>query len=68
MKRKIYDCFLHTSIYMMLLSIYCKITVSKFYILQKSDMEVLFVFFIGVILSFIMLFLLRYLFRYILKQ
>ena len=56
---KIYNCVFDFSLFFMFLSTYCKIFVSQFNILNKSNVEVIVCFFAGIIYSCLMLILLR---------
>ena len=61
MKSLFFKTLNYVSYFIALLSIYCKILVSKFNILSKSDVEILISFLGGIVWVSIMLFLLRYL-------
>lgn len=63
MKNKIYNYVFDLSFFFMILSLYCKIAVSKFNILSKSDEEIVILFVLGILISYIMLFLLHCLFQ-----
>lgn len=63
MKSKIYNYIFNLSFFFMILSIYCKIVVSQFNILSRSDVEIVILFVFGILISYIMLFLLHCLFQ-----
>ena len=68
MIRKIYDFLLYTSSFLALLSIWCKVLVVKYDILDKPDGEIVSLFFFGVLLACFMVFLLHRLFRRVQQQ
>lgn len=63
MKTTFHNCLLNISGFMALLSTYCKFMVSKLDILNKSNIQIIILFFVGIVLSYLTLFLLHYLFR-----
>lgn len=63
MKSKIYNYVFNLSFFFMILSIYCKIAVSQFNILSKSDEEIVILFVFGILISYLTLFLLHCLFQ-----